>query len=187
MKTHYTGKLEPLTKEQQKNLDTHFAKIGKLVDRKGEREAHIVLTSVRFSKKAEVTMNYYGKQACGTATHKDQFLALLAAISKLEIQMQKLHSKWSDAKRHGDGMNGKKSPVPSAPAAPEPKAKKTNGAATSYGPAKIQRSAKPLTLEEAPLALKASSTYLLFEETSSGQVYIIARRADGGLDLIEAR
>ncbi len=50
MKISYTGKLEELTKEQKKNLDAHYAKLGKLVDRKGEKEAHVVLTSVRHLK-----------------------------------------------------------------------------------------------------------------------------------------
>lgn len=186
MKIHYTGKLEPLTKEQQKNLDTHFAKLGKLVDKKGEREAHVMLTSERHTRKAEVTMNYYGKQACGTAEHKDQFLALLAAINKLEKQLHKLRDKLTDAKRHGDALNGKKTPIPT----PELKAAKSTKAAKSlppYGPAKVQRSSKPLSLEEAPLALKPASTYLVFEEAGTRQIYVLARRADGGLDLIEAR
>ncbi len=188
MKIHYTGKLEPLTKEQQKNLDAHFAALSKLVDRKGEREAHVMLTTERHSRKAEVTMNHYGKQACGTATHKDQFLALLAAIGKLDKQMHKLRDKWTDAKRHGDALNGKKAPVPvlEADGAKPAKAVKAAKKASASGPAKVQRSAKPLSLEEAPMVFKADSHYLVFEEAGSGQIYVLARRADGGLDLIEA-
>ena len=87
MKIHYTGKLVTLKKEQQKNLDNHFAKLAKFVDQKGDREAHVMLTSQRFIQKAEVTMNYNGSQAVGMATHKDQFLALLASIDKLEKQL----------------------------------------------------------------------------------------------------
>ena len=188
MKIHYTGKLEPLTKEQQKNLDAHFAALGKLVDRRGEREAHVMLTTERHSRKAEVTMNHYGKQACGTATHKDQFLALLAAIGKLDKQMHKLQDKWTDAKRHGDALNGKKTPVPvlEAKTAKGTKAVKTVKPLPAYGPAKVQRSSKPLSLEEAPMAFRPSSAYLVFEEAGTGQIFVLTRRADGGLDLIEA-
>ncbi len=186
MKIHYTGKLDLITKEQQKNLDTHFAKLGILVDKKGEREAHVMLTKEPHARKAEVTMNYYGKQACGTASHKDQFLALLAAINKLEKQLNKLRDKQTDAKRHGDALNGKKTPIP-VPELKAAKAAKPVKLLPAYGPAKVQRSSKPLSLEEAPLALKPASTYLVFEEAGSGQIYVVARRADGGLDLIEAR
>lgn len=182
MKIHYTGKLVALDREQKKNLDNHFAKLGKLVDHKGEREAHVVLNSQRHVQKAEVTMTYYGHQAVGLATHKDQFLALLAAINKLEKQLHKLHDKWIDSKRHGVGINGKKSPIPDGtkPAAAVQKAK-------ALKPTRVQRTSKPISIEEAPIAIKPTSAYLVFEELGSGQIHVLVRRDDGGFDLIEAR
>lgn len=181
MKIHYTGKLTELTKEQKKNLDNHFAKIGKFVDRKGEREAHVMLNSQRHTQKAEVTMTFYGHLAVGMATHKDQFLALLAAIDKLEKQMQKLHDKWIDSKRHGVGINGKKSPIPEGKvAAPAKKAKPLR-------PTRVQRTSKPISIEEAPIAIKPASAYLVFEEIGTGQIHVLVRRDDGQFDLIEAR
>jgi putative sigma-54 modulation protein len=183
MKIHYTGKLAELKKEQMKNLDNHFAKLGKLVDRKGEREAHVILTSQRQNQKAEVTMNYYGQQAVGVATHKDQFLALLASIDKLEKQLQKMHDKWIDAKRHGDGMNGKKGPVPDGIVVAAPAKKKTK----ALKPSRVQRTSKPISIEEAPLAIKPTSAYLVFEELGSGQIHVLVRRENNEFDLIEAR
>lgn len=182
MKIHYTGKMAELTKEQKKNLDNHYAKLGKLVDRKGEREAHVMLNGQRHIHKAEVTMTYYGHQAVGMATHKDQFLALLASIDKLEKQMQKLHDKWIDAKRHGVGINGKKSPIPEGKpiAAPVEKAK-------ALRPTRVQRTSKPISVEEAPIAIRPSSAYLVFEEIGSKQIHVLVRRDDGEFDLIEAR
>ncbi|MBZ2183620.1 MAG: ribosome-associated translation inhibitor RaiA [Bryobacter sp.] len=180
MKIHYTGKLTQINKEQKKNLDNHFAKLGKLVDRRGEREAHVMLTSQRHQQKAEVTMNVFGHQAVGSATHKDQFLALLAAIDKLEKHVQKLHDKRIDGKRHGDGINGKKSPIPEAPTQAAPKTKRLR-------PTRVQRSAKPLSIEEAPLAIKPAAAYLVFEELGSGLIHVLVRRSESEFDLIEAR
>lgn len=184
MKIHYTGKLVELTKEQKKNLDNHYAKLGKLVDHKGEREAHVMLTSQRHNQKAEVTMNYYGHQAVGMAVHKDQFLALLAAVNKLEKQLHKLHDKWIDSKRHGVGINGKKSPIPegkpAVKAAPVKKAK-------TLKPTRVQRTSKPISIEEAPMAIKVASTYLVFEEIGTSQIHVLVRRENGEFDLIEAR
>jgi putative sigma-54 modulation protein len=179
MKIHYTGKLIELTKEQKKNLDNHYAKVAKFVDRRGEREAHVVLTSERHTHKAEVTMNFYGQQAVGIATHKDQFLALLGAISKLEKQMQKLHDKRIDSKRHGVGINGKKAPIPEGKLAAAPvKAK-------ALKPTRVQRTTKPISIEEAPLAIKKTSSYLVFEEIGTRQMHVLVRRSEAEFDLIE--
>jgi putative sigma-54 modulation protein len=182
MKIHYTGKLAALTTEQKKNLDNHYAKLGKLVDHKGEREAHVMLNSQRHVQKAEVTMTYYGHQAVGLATHKDQFLALLAAINKLEKQLHKLHDKWIDTKRHGVGINGKKSPIPEAKPAVAPVKK-----AKALKPTRVQRTSKPISIEEAPIAIKATSAYLVFEELGTSQIHVLVRRDNGEFDLIEAR
>jgi len=183
MKITYTGKLTPLTNEQKKNLDNHYAKLGKLVDQRGEREAHVMLNGQRHTQKAEVTMTFYGHQAVGMATHKDQFLALLAAINKLEKQLQKLHDKWIDSKRHGVGINGKKSPIPDGTKAASAPAKKLK----PLRPTRVQRTSKPISIEEAPIAIKPTSAYLVFEELGSGQIHVLVRRDDGEFDLIEAR
>ena len=47
MKVTYKGKLDALIPVQRKKLDAKLAKLGKLVDGKEEREAHVVLTSER--------------------------------------------------------------------------------------------------------------------------------------------
>ncbi|GAB4360223.1 MAG: ribosome-associated translation inhibitor RaiA [Bryobacter sp.] len=191
MKIHYTGKLEELDKDQKKNLDAHYAKLGKMVDRRGEREAHVVLTTVRHLKKAEITMNYYGHSAVGTATTKDQFMALLGAISKLEKQLHKIRDKWNDSKRHGDNVNGKKAGGAVAGAAVAAKAVSvvvpTKEQMPSILMAKVQRSAKPLTIEEAALTLRAKNRYLVFEDAETGHMSVLLRSDDGNLELIETR
>lgn len=181
MKIHYTGKLVELSKEQKQNLENHYAQLGKLVDRKGEREAHVVLNGQRHTQKAEVMMNFYGQQAVGIAVHKDQFMALLAAIGKLQKQMQKTHDKWIDAKRHGVGINGKKEPLPNGLPALKPVK-----SAKALRPTRVQRTSKPISIEEAPIAIKPASAYLVFEELGSGAMHVLVRRDDGRFDLIEA-
>jgi ribosomal subunit interface protein len=186
MKIHYTGKLEPIEAEQKRNLERHFAKLGELVDRRGEREAHVLLNGDRHGKKAEVTMNYYGHAAVGTATHKEQFAALLGAIAKLEKQLHKVRDKWTDSKRHGAGLNGKKAAATQAATqvtvvAPSARQK------PAVMLAKTQRSAKPLTVEEAVLAIRRQSRYLVFEDAETGGMSVLARDGDGALELIETR
>jgi ribosomal subunit interface protein len=184
MKIHYTGKLVELDKSQRKNLDAHFAKLGKLVDRRGEREAHVVLTSVRHLQKAEVKMNYYGRSAVGLASHKDQFFALLGAIDKLETQLHKIRDKWNDAKRHSDNINGKNG------------SNRTDAVnvvvpVESQRPAilvaKTQKSAKPLTVEEAVLSIRGKNKYLVFEDAETHTMCVLVRSDEGGFELIETR
>ncbi len=182
MKIYYTGKLVALDKEQKKNLDNHYAKLGQLVDHKSEREARVTLTSQRHNQKAEVAINYYGQQAVGIAMHKDQFSALLGAINKLEKQLQRMHDKWIDAKRHGDGINGKKKPIPDGKAGAV--LVKAN---QKLKPTRVQRTSKPISIEEAPIAIKPHSAYLVFEEIGTLQIHVLVRRDDGRFDLIEAR
>ncbi len=182
MKITYTGKLEDLSKEQKKNLDAHYAKLGKMVDRKGEKEAHVVLTSERHLRKAEVTMNYYGHSVVGTASHKDAFLALLAAIVKLEKQLHKVRDKWTDSKRHGDNINGKKSGGAKVSVIVPTETQKP-----SVLLAKVQRSAKPLTVEEAVLTIRGKSKYLVFEDAETGGMSVLVRGEDSSLELIETR
>lgn len=196
MKILYTGKLEDLSKEQKKNLEKHYGKLGKLVDKKGEREGHVVLTKVRHTHKAEITMHYYGHVLAGTATHKDQFLALLAAVDKLEIQLLKNHEKRNDAKRHGETITGRNGSVVSVKPAPAQVAKAAKAAkASKESPAakpsvvlaKVQKSAKPLTVEEAVLNFKPRNQYFAFEDADTGQMCVMARLNDGTIELIETR
>ena len=57
MKVTYTGQQEQFTPAQKKKLDARLAKLGKLLDLKGgEREAHIILTSERHLRRAEITV-----------------------------------------------------------------------------------------------------------------------------------
>lgn len=192
MNITYVGKLETLTKEQQKNLDNHYAKLAKLVDRKGEREAHVMLTVERHQKKAELKMNYYGQQAVGSAMHKDQFLALLAAVDKLEKQLHKMRDKWVDKKHKSDSVTGKKGGVPLAAVAPvAPKAAKAAKKAAPSKPGqkvtvgKVQKSLAPMAVEEAVLYIKPKSEYLLFEEAGTKAKVLLVRKADGTFDVVQ--
>jgi putative sigma-54 modulation protein len=190
MKILYTGKLDDLSKDQKKNLEKHYGKLGKLVDKRGEREAHVMLTKQRHTQKAEVTMNYYGAQVVGTATHKDQFLALLAAVDKLEIQLLKNHEKRNDAKRHGEtitGRNGSTVSVKPALAKAAKAVKESPAGKPSVLMAKVQKSAKPLTVEEAVLNFKPRSQYFAFEDAETQMMCVLARLKDGSVELIETR
>ena len=68
MKVTYKGKLDVLIPVQRKKLDAKLSKIGKLVDGKEEREAHVILASERKTHRAEITINYYDHPLVGVGS-----------------------------------------------------------------------------------------------------------------------
>jgi ribosomal subunit interface protein len=100
MKIHYTGRSNELTPAQQRKIEAKFAKLARLLDMKqGEREAHVMLRPERHLHHAEITVRFHDRNLVSEASGGDDFLAMHEALEKLERQVQKLRTKWRDAKR----------------------------------------------------------------------------------------
>ena len=84
MKVTYTGRQEPLAPAQKRKLDAKLAKLGKLLDRRdGEREAHVILTTERHLKRAEITVNVYDHPMVGAATGGGSYSTNCAVIGAI--------------------------------------------------------------------------------------------------------
>ena len=180
MKVTYTGRQEPFAPAQKKKLESKLAKLGKLLDRKdGEREAHVILTSERHVRRAEVTVNVYDHPMVGVATEADQFTALCEAIDRLETQVLKLRTKKRDTKREARPAWKPESPAE----APEPAAE-----AAERRVYRVDEHAyrKPMTLEEALIELDKKRDYVVFIDAETDRVSVLLRRRDGHYDLVEA-
>lgn len=178
----YTGKPNGLDDLQRKKLDARFAKIAKLLDGRGERQAHVILKAERRLTKAEITVHYQGHDLVGKAAEADAFQALVDATHKLEAQMLKTRHKQIDSKRG----NGKPSAVEAAPApAPAPAPKKAVSAKKRLYRPRVQTLAKPASAEEAILAVNPKAAYCVYQDADSGRSAVLVRRADGHFDLIE--
>ncbi|MBM3736345.1 MAG: HPF/RaiA family ribosome-associated protein [Acidobacteria bacterium] len=176
MRVHYTGKLEPLAPADQKKLDARFTKLSKLLDRKSEKEAHVILVSERHSRRAEITVNYYDHPLCGAHDANESLAALTGALDKLEKQILKLQAKRREPRRQAK----KGTAVPVAlelPPAEEPPA-------TRIFRGRVAR--KPMTVDEAAVELDGNRPYLAFRDAESNRFSVLVRRPDGHLDLIEA-
>lgn len=181
----YTGSYKP-TAEQAKKLNGKFAKLAKLVDKKGGREAHVVLRSVRHLQHAEITMHFHDHPLVGKAENADAFLSVLEAVDKLEAQAKKHSAKWRDAKRAGGGK-AKTIAAPAVAPAAAPAARAT----APPRKARVVRvnhhdRKKPMTLAEAMLEMEKGSNYVAYRDADSNAVSVLVRRADGGFDLIES-
>ncbi len=175
MKVHYTGKLEPLAPAGQKKLDARFAKLSKLLDRKSEKEAHVILDSEGRDKRAEITVNYYDHALCGEHTNSDTLSALTGALDKLEKQILKLQAKRRESRR-----GGKKAVVSDA----QQDAAPAETSVTRIFRGKVAR--KPMSVDEAAAELDGTRPYIAFRDSNSDRMSILIRRADGHLDLVES-
>ena len=102
MKVTYKGLQKELAPKLQEKLDSRFLKLSKILEHRGEREAHVVLTTERHLHTAEVTVQYYDHQLLGIGSDSDEFTALNAALEKLEKQAVKQTAKWRDKGRRAE-------------------------------------------------------------------------------------
>lgn len=203
MNISYTGKNREFTPVEQQKLDAKFARIGKLVDRKGERKAHVVVTSTRHLQKAEIKMNFEEHPLVGIASDPDFYQAVCAAVDKLEKQTLKVREKMRDHRGPEVKISSRLQPEPQAlPAKSGPK-KPLNGVGSngiavvvaeangrSTKSAKVYRVAnhwhsKPMGLDEALLKIGRSHDYFAFIDCDSGKLSVLIRRSDGHFDLVE--
>jgi len=120
MKITYTGRQVELAPAQLKKIEAQFAKVGKLLDGREEKEAHVILSLERHLHQAEITVNYYNHQLVGIASNVDPITAIHSAIEKLEKQTIKVRAKWRDTKRTPRKEEAAAAPEPAAePEEPE--------------------------------------------------------------------
>jgi len=153
--------------------------------------AQVVVTREKTRFHAEVTLHARGEHFMhGEATGRDATAALGAAIDKIERQVQKLKSKWTERKRQGI------SAAKAASATPRPE----RGAA-AFGTGLGERdnggqqlriirarryAVKPMSVDEAAMEVAdGRDAFLVFRNSSTEEINVLFRRADGNLGLIE--
>jgi len=199
MKITYTGKCETFPPRQRTKLEARLQKLSKVLERRGEKEAHVVLTQERFLYKVEITMNAWDHALVGIATDGDMAVAAHEAFDRLEKQLLKLRARWRDTKRvrdkEADGEKASASLHAAAPAsskkAKPAKALKELAGAKKAGRKQVFRvnhseGSKPMTLEEAMLEMEASQDYLVYRDAQTDRLTVLMRRSDGHFDLIES-
>ena len=202
MKVSYTGIKSGLPAKLQEKLDTKFAKLSKLVDGRGEKQAHVVVTSERYLHKAEITLRLHNHQLVGIGSDSDVFKAIGAALDRIEKQAAKEGAKWRGTMRRSDSIKvvgakdaepGTLKPAPARKIAAGKTAAVNNGQArrtAASSEARVFRPdhherAKPITLEEALLEMEDGRDYVAYRDADKQVVCMLIRRRDGHYDLIE--
>ena len=184
MKITYTGRQVELAPAQLKKLEARFAKIGRLLDGRDERDAHVVLSMERKTHKAEAKVNYYNHQLVGLGSDTDLFSAIHLAAEKLEKQCVKARTKWRDAKR----VPRKSSPEVETekPALAEVEAEvEAEAPGRQVYKVKPAQRRKPMTVDEAVLEIDKTKDYLVYRDAKTDRVNVLLRRRDGHFDLVE--
>jgi len=207
MKVSYTGIKSGLPAKLQAKLDTKFAKLSKLVDGRGEKQAHVVVTSERYLHKAEITLHLHNHQLVGIGSDSDVFKAISAALDRIEKQAAKEGAKWRGTVRRSDSIKvvgakdaevGASKPALSRKVVPG-KAASGKGASGNNGQARRTPASsdarvfrpdhhergKPITLEEALLEMEDGRDYVAYRDADKQVVCMLIRRRDGHYDLIE--
>jgi putative sigma-54 modulation protein len=196
MKISYTGKSEAIPAKQRAKLEARLQKLSTRLERREEKEAHIVLTHERFLHKVEITVNAWDHALVGIATDADLSVAAHMAFDKLEKQILKLGARWRDTKRVRDKeADGAKASETFEPPIATPKKAATIAARPSTAKkAPLKRvfrvnhsdGSKPMTVEEAMLEIQAAQDYLVYRDAQTDRVTVLMRRSDGNFDLIES-
>lgn len=183
MKITYTGRQVELAPAQLKKLEGRFAKVGRLLDGKEERGAHVVLSLERKIHKAEATIHYYNHPLVGLGSSADLFTAIHLAAEKLEKQCVKARTKWRDAKRVPHKSAPEVETEKPAPSEAEAEADAEPGRQVYR--VKPAQKHKPMTVEEAVLEMDKTRDYLVYRDAQTDRVSVILRRRDGHFDLVE--
>lgn len=203
MKLIFSGKTKEFTPGLQEKFSAKLARIGKLVDRRGEREAHVTHQVERHLHKVEVVVNFYDHALVGAGADSDLDRALIDAAGKIEKQVLKLRGRWRDTHRDAKAVRSTKEQLEAPAATPAPPVKiktaqaksavkaKANGTVKVASKPKIYRvnysgDGKPMSLEEAIMEMDSDVNYFVYRDAGRNCLSVLVRRADGNLDLIES-
>jgi putative sigma-54 modulation protein len=185
MKVTYTGMPHTLPPKIQQKLDGKFAKLAKLLDGRGEREAHVIVAQERRMCCAEITLQFHDHKLVGKGSDADLFTALSVALTKLDSQAVKQRTKWRATHRRKDEGVRQSAEAEAPQGSPA-----GQGEAEAEGKRVFRVNGlgrrKPMTLDEALLEMDKSRDYLVYRDAQREGLSVLVRRRDGHFDLIES-
>jgi len=180
MRITYTGRKVELVPAQLRKIEAQVAKLGKLLDGKDEREAHVILSHERHLHRTEISVNYHNHPLVGIADDIDLFTSIHSAIQKLEKQAIKVRAKWRDTKRTPRKTSGEPEAEPAVETVTDGSDEKKVFRINHH------QFRKPMTLEEALLEMEKDRDYVVYRDAESDRLAVLVRRRDGHFDLVEA-
>jgi len=186
----YTGRQNEFPPQYREKLETKLRKLSKMIERKGEKEAHVIHRQERFLHVVEITINMFDHSIVCYGEDSEILPAMNTALEKLEKQVVKLREKWRDTKRQHAPEE--------AAAEPEP-VPRQGGASENAGKPQGKKvfrvdhesdGRKPMTIDEAVMEMDGTRDgkpdYFVFRDADTDRLSVLLRRRDGNFDLIES-
>ena len=191
MKLIYSGKTKEFTPEMERKVEAKLAKLGKMIEQRGEREAHVTHRVERHLHKVEIVTNVYDHSLIGEAADADLAAAFNQALENLEKQIVKLRNRWRDTHRDPKSVRATKEGWENqAPAEGQSPADSPHAVSSTRVKPKIFRvdydGRKPMTVEEALLEMETQADYVVYRDSDRDCLSVLVRRRDGNFDLIES-
>lgn len=186
----YTGVQNEFLPQYREKLEAKLQKISKMIERKGEKEAHVIHRHERFLHVVEITINMFDHSIVCFGEDAELLPAMNTALEKLEKQVVKVREKWRDTKRQQALPEGEAEGemIPQRAGAAEAAAKTQNKRVFRVDHESDGR--KPMTVDEAVMEIDASRNgkpdYLVFRDAETDRLSVLLRRRDGNFDLIES-
>lgn len=175
MKFEYTGRHVDVTPAIRRHVEDHFSKLEQIFT-DSTASAHVIIEVEKNRHKGEILLHWRGDTLTATDTNADMYQALTRAIAKIEKQALKLKKKLID-RRQGA--------TPLSALVPEDGLVEASPRSARIIPAR-RYSVKPMTAEEAALALAGDSNqFLVFRDSDTNRLGVIYKRKDGDYGLIE--
>ncbi len=194
MKLIYSGKTKEFTSELEAKIGTKLAKLSKLIEQRGEREAHICHHVERRLHKVEIIVNFYDHALVGEGTDADLDTAVTHAVDKLEKQVVKVRARWRDTHRDKKSVRSTKEDWETGAPAEDTATGNTAQNPSRNGNPRTPRifrisqpdGKKPMTLEEAIIEMESARVYVVYRDSDRNCLSVLVRRPDGNFDLIES-
>jgi putative sigma-54 modulation protein len=175
MKFEYTGRHVDVTPAIRRHVEDQFSTIDQIFN-DSTASAHVIIEVEKNRHKGEILLHWRGETLTAIDVNADMYQALTRAITKIQKQAVKLKKKLID-RRQGAPALSTLAPddgqLEASPAGPR------IIAARRY-------SVKPMTAEEAALALSGDSNqFLVFRDADTNRIGVIYKRKDGNYGLIE--
>ena len=194
MRLELTGRHVTITPALRTAVDERLAHTLRMLNDHAV-SAQVVLTKEKSRLHADVTVHARGDNFLhGEATGRDITTAFGSACDKIDQQVRKLKSKWSERKRRGvsAAKAGSAAPRPERggrgfTAERHPAAAGAEREAAAPRIVRMRRYAvKPMTIEDAAAEIgDGSDAVIVFRNSASDSVTVLFRRPDGNLGLIE--
>ena len=191
MRLELTGRHVTITPALRKVVERRLARMERMLN-DSIVSVQVVLTREKTRHHVEMTLHARGEHFFqADAAGRDLPTALGAATEKLEHQVQKLKSKWTERKRQGVSTAKAASVQPRA----ERAARAVEGRASASAidvevQVRIIRArryeVKPMSVDEAAFEVGAGDeAFIVFRNATTDTINVLFRRRDGHLGLIE--